>query len=747
VRTKVSECHPGTGVCSDQFCGPAEMFGHPGISALEFAGEHQKASKTLLLKGKAVSITTTTTTSTSKRSNKPTEDQHTTELVSPQPPIWLGEISLQRRRRTFMNHTPRNFEMRSPNRTEFPQTVEPYTERHTSLKGSDETLRPGTSHQSACGQTTSSTSNEQIHRSALGTWMAKNSVEVNANAPVELDSKEVVSDMAGKSTPKNSSSRRNSFTSSLASRITVRVSPAHSSQEIHPHTLVERHQPSEKRCRRQTPYKIMTSSPKSINSRFSPLEPWVAHHRHHKTTSTVTDLPPQVEIDDIAEVSTFSAIQEYFDNQVSTRSAVSTVQHRSSSPPNIPLTSSPVETRTFSPPVELKAVFPAGGLEIFGESTPDLPPRSPARLHTPNRVRSKTVDADFESAAEGQYSPYDKPDTLEIPKRHGGHESVRPRQAGKTGPSTLGRMAPPILGHAALTATADLNDLSFYLKNTGPSDGGNPKKKPTLKKIFKVPRKKSLAARVGSVEGRPSKSYQPPPPPACAREMRTASGAKHLRIMVPTDTLSYDHTITLPVSLSNRRSRHISITWTDEMLNPLASAGLEHAISDFNAMGEESPRSPTTPRTPKRSPMTLTPVPVENHPLKSREEKTKARKLRDLEKTKRNTANTIISTSTVNDTTGGALSTPDKSPVQMRGSPMANVDERQEERPLLKIVRLQNRVILLQRQNTELAGALARMMGLEIEDGELEADVVLKTYNRLRFSRDTEWDDLVMGRN
>jgi hypothetical protein len=724
----------------------ADMFGHPGISALEFAGEHQRARKTLSLKGKAISVATTTTTTSTKKKVSKSNDRKDTAAAELESPKSQEEIGLQRRRGTFINHTPRNFELRSPKRTEFPQTVETSPRPHTSLGESNEDPRPGASHQPVCGHNVTASSSEQLQPSILGFWTAKGSVGMNNDPPVELDSREVVPDTPGKSTLKMSTSRQNSFASSLTSRVTGRTSTAHSSPEIHPSALLERSQPSEKRHRRQTPYNVVTSSPKSNNSRFSSLEPWVAHHRRQGTSSTISDLPPQVEIDDIVEVSTFKAIQAYFDSQVYTRSTESASRHQSSSPPNIPLPSSPVETQISSPPVEPTAIFPADELEIFEEPTP---PRSLARLETPSRVSSKTVDADFASAAEGQYSPYDEHHgELSIPKHRGVRDSVRAGQAGRARSSTFGRMAPPILGHAALTATADLNYLSCYLKNGGPpSDGGSPRKEPALKKIFKVPRKKTLAARVGSVEGHPSKNKQPPAL-ACAREMRTASGARHLRIVVPTDTLSYDHTITLPVSMSNRRSRHVSITWTDEMLNPLASAGLEHAITNFNDMGGDSAKPRTRPRTPKRSPVTLTPVPEEDHPLKSREEKTKARKLRDLKRMKRYTVSTVTSTSTTEDTTAGSSVSLDQPPAQMRESPMKSVDERREkERPLSKTVSSQHRALSLQRQNTELAEALAKMMGLEMEDGHLEADVVLKTYRQLRFSKDTGWDDLMMNRN
>ncbi|KAF2787788.1 hypothetical protein K505DRAFT_287296 [Melanomma pulvis-pyrius CBS 109.77] len=696
------------------------MFGHPGISALEFAGTYQqevaKSRKALSLKGK-------TTTSTHDNISSTAASADTAELESPQPV--LQEATCQQRRRgTFINHTPRTFEMRSPKRMDFQETR-------------DEITDP--SDQGTCDEIARHSSNQKHQTTSVGHWTAKQSVEVNAHAPVELDSKEVVPPLVETAPPR----ARTSFASKVTGRSPQSTSTAHSSQEVYLDNSIEPHRSGEKRRRRQTPYKITAPNSAKV-LRHSSLEPLVAHHRRQGTSSTVSDQPPQVEIeiDDIAGSSTFRAIQEYFDNQESTGSSKSTNDHCSSSPPDIPLPSSPELPLPISP-FEPAAVFPADELDVPFDQTPELPVRSPARLHTPVRTTTP-LDGDFVSAAEGQYSPYSKNhDNISIPKRRGIRESIRAGQAARAGSSILGRMAPPILGHAALTATADLNDLSFYLKNTGPSTDSlinNSTKKPVFKKMFKARGKKSLAARVGSVEGSPSKNRPKPPMLACAREMRTSSGARHLRIVVPTNTLSHDHTITLPIfgSGPKRRSRHISITWTDEMLNPLASPELEHAISDFNAMEMSPPVPPVTPiRSLKRSPFTLTPVPVEDHPLKTREEQTKARKIRDLKKIKRQ----ISTTSTTNgeDTTAGALATPVLSPIQMRRSPIENDHEDDEEEVRLsKMVRLQYKVVLLQRQNTELAEALAKMMGLGMEDEDIETDVVLRTYRQLRFSSDVE---------
>ncbi|KAF2708278.1 hypothetical protein K504DRAFT_491958 [Pleomassaria siparia CBS 279.74] len=608
------------------------MFGHPGISAFGFARAHQqgipRSPKTISLKGRttpstthnrtssAVSATATATTATTAT----TASADTAELELLQS---LQEFS--RRRSTFIDDTPRSFEMSSPKRTESKNT-------------SDETY-PGP--------------------------------------------------------PNTTNSHTNSIASSLASKVTGRSlrgsSTAHSSQEYHPISLVERRQTGEKR------------------HKYSSLELWAAQHHQEET----------VETDDIAKVSTFRAIQEYFDSQVSTttRSIESISRHCTSSAPNIPLPVSPERTSRSS--LEPPSVLLANDsmMHIPKEHIPDLPCRRPIRLLPPIRAQSQLLSCDFSLAAEGQYSPYDeKHDMVPIPKQHDPGHPVRMGVAAKAGISTLGRMAPPVLGHEALTVTADLSDLSFYLKNTGPStDNSSLSKKRPVYKMFKVKRKKSLAECLGSIEGSPSKPRPRPPTPACAREMQTSSGARHLRIVVPTDTL--------PVtgSGSKWRSRQISITWTDETLNPLASPGLEHAMSDFNAVEEYGRPSDTPLRSPKCPPVPVRPVQMKEHALITREEKTRARKLRDLKRSKRHTDNTDSTA----DTTAGALAT---------STPSRTIDREQEDGEKAKMVSLQHNVVSLQRENRELAEALARMMGLELGNGDLEADVVLKMYRRLMFS-------------
>jgi hypothetical protein len=48
---------------------------------------------------------------------------------------------------------------------------------------------------------------------------------------------------------------------------------------------------------------------------------------------------------------------------------------------------------------------------------------------------------------------------------------------------------------------------------------------------------------------------------------------------------------------------------------------------------------------------------------------------------------------------------------------------------------MQERVMMLQRQNTELAEALAKIVGLEFKDGDLRPEDVLKAFKRIKTSR------------
>ncbi|KAL7773660.1 hypothetical protein CFE70_003626 [Pyrenophora teres f. teres 0-1] len=254
----------------------------------------------------------------------------------------------------------------------------------------------------------------------------------------------------------------------------------------------------QKRQRRQTPFKI--ANPKA--ARHAPLEPLVAKHRRKASHDTVMELLPQIETDQTGEMGTFGVIQRYFDSQTGGPVLASKSHPQVCSPdPSLKTTIEPI------------AIYPIGEL-IFNEPPPAVPDRSPKRLTNPafpphvNSIMATGSDIDI--AADGKNSPVHESgyleDALNVPKKRTS-KRLDVGQAGRVGCSQVGRLAPPILSHDALTASADmgLNDLSYYLKHTGPSTEPQPivLERKKMKKLFKVKQRKSLAARVGSVESSP----------------------------------------------------------------------------------------------------------------------------------------------------------------------------------------------------------------------------------------------------
>lgn len=230
--------------------------------------------------------------------------------------------------------------------------------------------------------------------------------------------------------------------------------------------------------------------------------------------------------------------------------------------------------------------------------------------------------------------------------------------------------------------------------------------------------------------------------------MTTSGGARHLKIIIPSDTTSSSQqTMSVPLSYTTpqRRSRHVSINFTEEMMNPLASLEVERMLSGCVTRAERSFSDPIamSPRSPKRPPKSPKPVPVKDHPLASREEQARARKLRDLQRIKRKPLPTCMQLEQRPETTVVALHTPAQTPEPVNNASVTSLHEDEgidgdddvAEDPLAnKMNRLQSRVVVLQRQNTELTEALAKIVGLELEDGDLKSEDVLKAFRQIRYS-------------
>jgi hypothetical protein len=108
---------------------------------------------------------------------------------------------------------------------------------------------------------------------------------------------------------------------------------------------------------------------------------------------------------------------------------------------------------------------------------------------------------------------------------------------------------------------------------------------------------------------------------------------------------------------------------------------------------------------------------------------TRARKLRDLQRIKRKP----VATDTSSGHNTGGLPTPAHTPEPSTASTFEDEGVAGDS-PVSKMERLQDRVITLQRQNTQLAEALAKIVGLELNDGDLKSEDVLDAFRRIKGS-------------
>lgn len=747
---------------TDNLLNSFPMFGHPGISALEYAGSLEAARKR---------NTSETLESSNRKSTASTQDRNSTPPTTAgvdsfgtdvSPSLnYIDEFGCQQRRRgTFLNHTPREFEMRPP------KNVEVYQPSRSS--SSENYSRPRSSYHATSGDARHLYASQYAYCPSPDSQLDVKSINVNVSDPVELDFKQMISSTTPDLYSQPTVPHRRSFSVPLDKVVTNQPrSVILPEQQAHGISIQSTNSPisypqEKKRQRRQTPFKI--SSPKPVTvPHHAPLEPWVTQHRRQVGTDNTIDFLPPVEIDDDEEMGTFGVIQRYFDSQ--TGGPVTSPTHLydafSSCPSDIPpVASNPVPPESFQEPA---TIYPIDEYNFSDVPPPAVPDRSPKRLTYPCfpiQVESTvSVDSEFAFAAEGQYSPYDQVDgVLRDPKKQS-PKRFDVGQADIAGSATVGKRAPPILNHDALTAKfhrgcndpnyhhLGFNDLHHYLRNTGPSPEPPPairQRKKTGIRLFKVKQRKSLATRVGSVEGSPQRLRKQTHIPSCAREMTTVGGARHLKIVISTEAMLSTQSLVPPLSQSKpkRRSRHISLMgdFTEEMLNPLAGSEVENIISDIT-VPEHSISEPGTksPRSPKRPPQSPKPVPVVDHPLASREEQTRARKLRDLQRIKSKTLPSREQKGKCSDGVANAPLTPAQTPEPVHDSSVDSGHEEEEflkiDDPSAEIMRIQRRVASLQRQNAELTEALAKIVGLEIEEGELRSEDVLKAFNKIRFFR------------
>ncbi|KAL5389881.1 hypothetical protein PMIN06_001828 [Paraphaeosphaeria minitans] len=639
------------------------MLGHPGISAFEYAGaaeEHyreerawEKATEeTMITRATERHPTLSADLEREEASPQPVARSETSEPQQPQTPVDEYAIA-QRRRGTFVNHTPRNHEVRMSSKLSHRTTSEEEFGRlYASYRGSSD------------DNTETSKSCSGGQHSSFGSFQVEQSAKANVNAPVELDGKEMPLNplimhplptvpIIPIALPRQRRSQSSSAAASIKSSQTgiskrslrtflgrnasldasfprqptsfdePRPSTTGSVSKLRPQAA------NSKRRRRQTPYKVPAPLVTDLG-RHAPLEPLVLHHRREVTGSDVGPLPPHVDIDnDISEAATLLAINEYFDSQETTLT-----DHQHSADLN-EISLSTLEALkqvqpSFSPQQTPKKgdAAPNNKPSVSKESTPSLPERNPERLSRinspnsallPKSASSISIQSDFTSAAKGQYSPYDERCDI-VPKiLHRKPLPISPREHGRSTSSASGKLAPRIPGHEEL-ASSRLNDFNYFLRMTGPSPTHEttavPQKKKKGLKVMKVRSRKEVKNPMSS---RRSGEECLPVPACCLEETTKAGGVRHLRIKIPTEDVD-----------AQLAAFPQSPLWTDELVQPLPDVDVERAI---NPADETSPTCKRrSPRLAAISPMD---VPVQHHPLLvNRTEKTRSRKLRDLKKAK-----------------------------------------------------------------------------------------------------------------
>jgi hypothetical protein len=166
------------------------MLGHPGISAFEYAGAAEQHYREERAWEKATEKTTLK--HATERHPAPSTDQEredigpqpvasseTSEPQQPQTPVDEYTIT-QRRRGTFVNHTPRNHEVRlSSKLSHRPTSEEEFGRLYASYRGSSD------------DNTETSKSYSGGQHSSFGSLGVEQSAKTNASAPIELDDKEI----------------------------------------------------------------------------------------------------------------------------------------------------------------------------------------------------------------------------------------------------------------------------------------------------------------------------------------------------------------------------------------------------------------------------------------------------------------------------------------------------------------------------------------------------------------------------
>ncbi|EUC46552.1 hypothetical protein COCMIDRAFT_25388 [Bipolaris oryzae ATCC 44560] len=691
------------------------MFGHTGWSALQYAGTfYDIRNRTSTTPG---SFESTSTSSMYDENTPPTSADTQPASFDLSPPIVLkNEVRTQKRGKgTFLNHTPRSYETQTPRTVDAYESLGRSREKYSCHRmfGCAVSVNESTIFASPCG-----------YSSPAESFQGDYKISILPATPVEHDSEDLScpSPREGHLLSVKPIQRSSSAPVARALKYEPRVAlpSGYTRYEVGGWSTKPQisHSPDRKYSGRRVSFKITPPNSRSV-SRHASLEPLSTKNRRTASREVLGELP-QKETQRVGNVAVFGVTKEYLDSQVGEPFSTSETFHAYSSDSREMLVPE-LPKRSKSAPVKKQYASYAAEESDMREALPALLYRGPKSVTPsgyPFHIASSSLPVVGENGSLDQ-----GPDALSrnIHIWNDEHKAWGPRyfnvgKSGQNDQSPVGRLAPPILSHEALTANANLglNDLSYYLKHTGPSptESKHPKlrqRKRSIKFFRAKERKKQASAHAGSSPQRAIN--RTPTNPAWVRETKTSGGVRHLRIVIPATEnecdMAVDPVPALPVQ-AQQHTRHVSSNgFEEDTLCPPENSAVQHIVY---GSAEAATRSFSKPH------MTY-------------QEEARARTRRDSQHEKRKLAPDSYYSGTFRGKYGDSFAdVPTCTTDAFHDAIMHAHDDEgfEEEDSVRRTERLEERVVLLQRQNMRLMEALARIVGVVLEHDDLDCETMMR---------------------
>ncbi|EUC34806.1 hypothetical protein COCCADRAFT_25153 [Bipolaris zeicola 26-R-13] len=702
-------------VSTERILNSFPMFGHTGWNALQYAGTfYDTRNRTSTTSGSFESIST----SSMFDENTPptTADTQPASLDLSPPIVFKHEVKTQKRGKgTFLNHTPRSYEMQTPRTMDAYGSLGHSREKYSCHRmfGCAVSVDESTIFASPCGYSSSAESRQGDYK-----------ISVLPATPVELDSKEVASPSSREDhlLSVKPIQRSSSLPVARALKYEPRVAlpSGYTRYEVGGWSTKPQidHSPDRKYSGRRVSFKVTAPDSRSA-SRHASLEHLSTKNRRKASREVIGELP-QKEIEQAGNVAVFGVTQEYLDSQVGEPFSTSETFHAYSSDSREMLVPE-LPKRSISAPVRKQYVSYAAEESDMREALPALLYRGPKSV-IPSGFPFHIAPSLPAVGENGSLDHGQDVLSRKIHIRNGEHKARGPKyldvgKAEQRDHPPVGRLAPPILSHEALTANANLglNDLSYYLKHTGPSptESKHPKLRQRKRsiKFFRPKERKKQAPAHGGGSSPERIAKQTPINPAWVRETKTSGGVRHLRIVIPTTENECDMTVkplpALPVQ-GQQHTRNVSSNgFEEDTLCPPENSAVQHILYGSSEAAMHS----------------------FSEPHMTYHEQARAHKLRDSQHVKRKlTPDGYYSRNIRGKYRDSFVDVAACTTDAFHDAIMHAHDDEgfEEEDSVRRTERLEERVMLLQRQNMRLMEALAKIVGVVLEHDDLDCETMMR---------------------